>query len=322
MSSLVCLVAVLLGIAGVLAKPESRGHDGKVSDQQHFSKTGEHNPSYDHDAFLGSEKSTFDKLSPEESKRRLGKMFEKIDKNKDKKISYEEMKEWIHYSGNRYVYDDANRLWKAIHKRAALDAKRWGTTAPGPDELVSWELYKNDSFGYDIKADQEKRYQRDRKRWEAADRNKDDKLSKDEYAALLHPSVFDHMQNVALDEAMLEMDTNKDGYVDLNEFLEDLMPQKERTGSKGEANELQRRREEFLHHRDTNKDGRLDKKELREYLFPSFDHIGAEAQHLINEVDTDKDNMLSKEEVLKNFEKFVSSRATEFGQAFQRHDEF
>ena len=43
-----------------------------LSDLEH-EEDGEHNPDYDHDAFLGHEdKKTFDQLSPEESKERLG----------------------------------------------------------------------------------------------------------------------------------------------------------------------------------------------------------------------------------------------------------
>ena len=37
---------------------------------EHFDDD-EHNPDYDHDAFLGDEADEFDKLTPEESKERL-----------------------------------------------------------------------------------------------------------------------------------------------------------------------------------------------------------------------------------------------------------
>lgn len=61
-------------LAVSLAKPKednSRVHDGKLSKEEHFSATGEHNPEYDHDAFLGSEKKEFDHLKPEVAKERL-----------------------------------------------------------------------------------------------------------------------------------------------------------------------------------------------------------------------------------------------------------
>ena len=43
------------------------------TDQEHYNPEREHNPEYDHEAFLGEEQAhEFDRLSPEESKRRLG----------------------------------------------------------------------------------------------------------------------------------------------------------------------------------------------------------------------------------------------------------
>ena len=44
-----------------------------MSEHEHFDGEGEHNADYDHDAFLGEEEAKeFDKLTPEESLRRLG----------------------------------------------------------------------------------------------------------------------------------------------------------------------------------------------------------------------------------------------------------
>ena len=45
-----------------------------MSDEPHYEgDDSEHNPDYDHEAFLGKDDAdTFDKLSPEEARRRLG----------------------------------------------------------------------------------------------------------------------------------------------------------------------------------------------------------------------------------------------------------
>ncbi len=42
-----------------------------LSSHKHY-ENEEHNADYDHEAFLGEEAKTFDQLSPEESKERLG----------------------------------------------------------------------------------------------------------------------------------------------------------------------------------------------------------------------------------------------------------
>ncbi len=55
---------------------EERQHDRApkdLSDQTHYTPGHEHNPEYDHEAFLGKEEAVrFDQLSPVEAKRRLG----------------------------------------------------------------------------------------------------------------------------------------------------------------------------------------------------------------------------------------------------------
>lgn len=49
----------------------SFSHQEKLSDESHF-VDDEHNPDYDHEAFLGEDEArTFDQLTPEESKDRL-----------------------------------------------------------------------------------------------------------------------------------------------------------------------------------------------------------------------------------------------------------
>lgn len=43
-----------------------------LSDETHYNENDEHNPEYDHEAFLGEEDAkSFDQLTPEESKTRL-----------------------------------------------------------------------------------------------------------------------------------------------------------------------------------------------------------------------------------------------------------
>lgn len=72
----VVLSVFTLAVAAV-PKPEEkkeRVYDRELSDQEHF-QSEHHNPQYDHEAFLGEEAKTFDQLPPEESRRRLGFVF-------------------------------------------------------------------------------------------------------------------------------------------------------------------------------------------------------------------------------------------------------
>lgn len=82
-------------------------------------------------------------------------------------------------------------------------------------------------------------------------------------------------------------------------------------------------REQFSNFRDKNKDGFMDKEEVRDWILPDdYDHSEAEARHLVYESDANKDNKLTKEEILDKYDLFVGSQATDFGEALVRHDEF
>lgn len=77
MVQLLPALCVCFCLLSVRAAPEKTGvkarvHDGKLSDQEHYHQDGKHNTEYDHEAFLGKEKKSFDQLTPEESKERLG----------------------------------------------------------------------------------------------------------------------------------------------------------------------------------------------------------------------------------------------------------
>lgn len=64
---------------------------------------------------------------------------------------------------------------------------------------------------------------RDRRRWEKADVNKDNEITKEEYTAFLHPEEYDHMKDVVVDETLQDIDKDGDGFVSLDEYLGKLL---------------------------------------------------------------------------------------------------
>ena len=60
---------------------------------------------------------------------------------------------------------------------------------------------------------------RDKKRFDAADEDGDGKLTRDEYAIFLHPEDSPHMRDVVISETMQDMDKDKDGFVDKDEYI-------------------------------------------------------------------------------------------------------
>lgn len=78
---------------------KERVSDGAHSprDHGHFSESGEHFNEFDHEAIVGSHKEAeeYDHLPPEEAKRRLEILLNKMDLDSDRKIDRNELKAWI-----------------------------------------------------------------------------------------------------------------------------------------------------------------------------------------------------------------------------------
>ena len=109
-------------------------HHDKFSKHEHFTAEEGHNVAYDHDAFLGPDAEEFDKLSPEESKRRLKIIVEaKIDANKDSLVSLEELEAWIEIQRKAFMYE-------AVNEYIAKQDK-------DKDGKVSWKEYEIANFG-------------------------------------------------------------------------------------------------------------------------------------------------------------------------------
>uniref|UniRef100_A0A3P8UT21 Reticulocalbin-3 n=1 Tax=Cynoglossus semilaevis TaxID=244447 RepID=A0A3P8UT21_CYNSE len=275
-------------------------HDEPLSNKEHEDAD---NFDYDHEAFLGQEEAkTFDQLTPEESKERLGMLVERIDDDKDGFVTVEEMKKWIKHAQKRWIYDDVERQWKNHDLNG--------------DGVVSWEEYKNATYGYildDPDPDDGFRYSqmmnRDERRFKMADQGNDLKATKEEFTAFLHPEEYDHMKDI-----VVLVSANKGA------LASDMYNQE---GDGTEPEWVKTEREQFTEFRDKNKDGKMDKEETRDWILPDdYDHAEAEAKHLVYESDTDKDGRLTKAEIIDKYDLFVGSQATDFGEALTRHDEF
>lgn len=314
-SVFLALLMVLAICTGVPTDKKQRTVDKTLSDIDHQTD-GEHNADYDHDAFLGHEdKATFDQLSPEESKERLGIIVSKIDKDGDSLVTEQELKDWIRYVQTRYIVQDTDRMWKD-HQ-------------PDEDNALSWKSYQKRTFGYDDdpneKGSRTEAYaemiNRDRRRWKKADKDGDDRLSKEEFMDFLHPEDAEHMRDIVVMETLEDIDKDHDGYISMKEYIDDMWPNRENADE--EPDWVKNERKQFADFRDKNGDGKLDKTEVREWIIPeNFDHARAEARHLIFESDRDKDGKLTKQEILDKYDLFVGSQATDFGEALARHDEF
>ncbi|KAM9825737.1 reticulocalbin-1 [Syngnathus typhle] len=319
MEVFILMCTLLLWTAAAHGKPTTRKerviHETKLNE-----RTQEDNNSfqYDHEAFLGKEEAkTFDQLTQEESKDRLGKIVGRIDSDANGLITTDELKAWIKRVQKRYVYENVAKVW------ADYDLNK--------DDKISWEEYKQATYGYylanpeefDDTTDQfsfKKMLPRDERRFKTADLNGDQAADKEEFTAFLHPEEFDHMKEIVVQETLEDIDKNDDGFVDEDEYVADMFANE---GGGSEPDWLKTERDQFSDFRDLNKDGKMDREEIRQWIMPqNYDHAQAEARHLVYESDQDKDQMLTKEEILENWNMFVGSQATNYGEDLTRnHDE-
>ncbi|KAG5887965.1 hypothetical protein JTB14_035040 [Gonioctena quinquepunctata] len=316
------LLALFIFVAIISALPKEEAHSDRVynrdlSDKEHF-ENEHHNPEYDHEAFLGEDAKTFDQLPPEESKRRLGLIVGKIDNNNDGFINREELKDWIRFTQKRYITEDVDRQWKQQN--------------PEDKPTISWDDYQKLVYGFlDTLGESESEkndggfsyksmLKRDRRRWAIADKDGDDALTKEEFAGFLHPEEIDYMRDIVVMETMEDIDKDQDGKISLREYIGDMYRSED---GEEEPDWVISEREQFNTYRDKDGDGFMDEEEVKNWILPQdFDHAEAEARHLIYEADSDADEQLTKDEVLKKYDLFVGSQATDFGEALARHDEF
>ncbi|ALC42947.1 scf [Drosophila busckii] len=317
-------VAALIGVAASSSIPatDELPHNPLEHDSLHVKHFdgSEHNAQYDHEAFLGADESKkFDNLSPEESKRRLGLIVDRIDEDKDGFITLAELKNWIQYTQRRYIEEDVGRLWRQHN--------------PDNNKTISWDAYRKNIYGFmdnldkDVLEEEEhgisykSMLKRDRRRWGVADQDLDDNLTREEFTAFLHPEEHPSMRDVVLQETVEDLDKDKDGKISVDEYIGDMYRP---SGVDEEEPEwVLSEREAFSKHRDLDNDGYLNEEEVRQWIVPKdFDHAGSEAKHLIFEADMDHDEQLTKDEVLDKYDVFVGSQATDFGEALARHDEF
>jgi len=293
----------------VLEKKDRVIKGRKLSDKEHSEDVFD----YDHDAFLGEEEAEyFDSLAPEESQRRLGVIFDKVDTDGDSRVTQVELQQWIQFVDEREGREDTE--------------KQWGERKKGKDENhVSWDEYKVDVYGFIDEVGEEgynfrPMMERDKRRWEAADSNQDGKLTKWEFQAFLHPEDNEHMRDILVLESLDDMDIDKDGKLSLDEYIKDLFPQ---AGEEGEPDWVEGERRIFRSERDQDGDGFMDIIELKHWLVPQdADHSKAEAKYLVTKADEDNDGSLSKEEVMAHYDLFVGSSATQYGEVLTRHEEF
>lgn len=128
------VVVFLFSLLAAYSRATVEPHRDHLYKHEHFTDSKEHDVRYDHDAFLGPDAQKFEEFPPEESKKKLEIIVRlNIDKNKDEKVSLEELEAWIERQRKGFMFENVSKNIKNEDKNG--------------DRKISWEEYKQAHFG-------------------------------------------------------------------------------------------------------------------------------------------------------------------------------
>lgn len=192
------------------------------------------------------------------------------------------------------------------------------------DNFVTWKEFLLDVYGLSDEIDHKKQMidfdsfeqeehmiMEDKELWAACDMNKDNKLDLEEFIMYQNPEEFPETLPLVLKHLMINKDTNRDGKIDFQEFVAGAPYQNDKSW-------LITEKDRFDHDFDGNGDGALSGNEVLSWVVPSDEIVARdEVDHLFVSTDEDHDDRLSFAEILNNYETFVGSEATDYGDHLQ-----
>jgi len=259
-------------------------------------------------------------LEDEELQSRLRKLVVRMDHNRDGFVDMEELTTWTIVSLYNIAGADAQEDFSFVDENSD-NSMTWGEVSqeaydidPEDNESFSQEIEENsDSF-----REYNKMYNRDKARFDAADIDGDEKLTEQEFVLFKNPLKDEAVKTAVLAECLSAVDTDKDGKINLQEYLSDWhVPP-----NKNDEDFIELETDRFNDEYDRNKDGFLTGDELLFWLSPDNTEIAIdEAEHLIDMCDEDEDEKLTPEEIVENHDLWVDSDATEYGAQLRHYDE-
>ncbi|XP_071821187.1 reticulocalbin-2-like [Apostichopus japonicus] len=283
---------------------------------QHYHDGGQHDPEFDHTAFLGGIKAAeeFEHLHEPQAKEQLAKIIHKVDYNKNGVVEKEEL---------------VAHLRESLRK-IDVEAAEWqfGEADKDKNSLVSKEEYMEYNFGYMKDEEREEEQTQEYMThagnvFEAADRDKDGQLSRHEYLCVHNPSNSQETEKVELEYIIGVMDLDKDGAISFLEWLSEGDEEADFDLEDPEEKQfLDEERLIFEEEVDHNRDGYARGfQELVNVIRPQY-HFEAkdEAEHLIELADADTNDELTYQEILDRLDLFAGSIESHKG-VFHHEDE-
>jgi Ca2+-binding EF-hand superfamily protein len=232
-----------------------------------------------------------------------------IDLDKDGQLNSDELKDWLEKNHHKILDDNIDRQWN-YYAPSVQEIHSWEGYAPQNLEVLHWNDIEKANFPTEYMDPTNEHYasmlvmkKRSENRWKLADKNTDTVLTKSEFKDYTYPEESERIREVLVDEAIEDMDTNKDDVVSLDEFVAHLTDVTDEA-EKSDPEWLGTQQNHFTVYLDKDKDGTLSREELRAWLIPPFNKHEAEAWRLITLADADKDRTLTRDEILEHSEQF------------------
>lgn len=136
-----------------------------------------------------------------------------MDKNQDKRIDKQELKDWITRSFKRLAQEEADQQMEEVDENK--------------DGMVTWREYAKDTFdvdgdnpiGNDLSSEEATLYEDDKDLFEAADLNKDGLLDATEFVMFINPEEYKEMHAAVLKQTLKAKDLDNDGKISFQEYV-------------------------------------------------------------------------------------------------------
>lgn len=332
---LILYLSISLLATTIIAQETASSHNQHHHDDQHLHESQIPPPSQ--------------QPSQEDIKKILTNLFTKIDKNNDDTIEQDELKQWLDKLHADLINENVEQQWQ-YYQPPIQEVHSWESYDPEKREALPWDHYLNLTYAEEVikayrdnvKIDDYKSEDpnfksyftmllRAETRWKAADKNNDTVLVKEEFKYFLHPEESESTKHLLVEEAMDDMDEDKNKEITLEEYIKHMKVVTPEEDKKDPAF-LSTHQSQFETYLDKNKDGNICMNELTEWLLPSYDRHEAEAARMVQATDENQNQKLDKDELLKNDQFFLSLIPGEMWREFpisgdgsttpSSHDEF
>ncbi|CAF1233737.1 unnamed protein product [Rotaria magnacalcarata] len=295
-----CLAVLMIG-SFADKEYEAHGHDHH---HHHHAHDGhDHHDLESHKELFGAKVH-----DGKEQDEKLRIIANKIDTDRDGKVSHDEMRVYV------------EQRVKALNDREADDLI--STLDPKNTNKITFDAYSREYFGNierspfnnpdksNLNLRENKRlYLADKAKWEFVDTDGDLALTYDEFRAFLRPEENEGLAKIEIDSTINEYDEDNDGKISNNEY---------RTMTEAEAGQADSLTSEI----DTNNDGFGDFDEFSAYYLPSIEKtVNEETDHLMKECDTNKDGYCTPDEIASVYTTFAGSQITDFGADLEKTKE-